>query len=99
MQQTIEREEKILGCFVPSVKQKSSRFYFLGLDNGDKDASSFNTDLLSAIVFKCMNYISLREVLSKAEGNIVTERPIDTEDYVDLSLEGLEKTTILELFI
>lgn len=74
------------------------RVYFSPMSYGNSITSRVD-DLTrkahSFFVNKSMNSLELAELIVLAGGNVVSERPSEDDDYVDLSPSALSKTTIL----
>ena len=75
-----------------------NRFYFANVNIGNSITSTRNTQSQQAreyLVHKLINSIDLRTALTMAEAVVVNERP--NGEYIDLSPEALDKTTIINL--
>ena len=93
----INKKQTMLGLVI-SIDGEN-RFYFSSTGIGNS-ISSRNDDLakqaLDYLLASCVNTIGLDSVLSIAGANVVREKPEEGE-YLDLSPEALDKTTIIKL--
>jgi len=51
----------------------------------------------SYLVSSVKNCLDLRELLVRAGADVIGQKPRDEKDFIDLSPESLDKTTILGL--
>jgi hypothetical protein len=78
-----------------------NRFYFsnVGIGKGITSRASGVTEKAKEFAMaKTLNSINLKDVLEMAGALIFAEKPT-SRDYIDLSPEALNKTTILDLFL
>ena len=93
----IDKRQRMLGLAVTTTKE--CRFYFCETDMSDKITSSDNEHAKHSRQYLFdfyENTISLNDVLVKAGAKLVEDKE---KCDVDLSLETLEKDTILKLII
>jgi len=91
----MKEKQKVLGLLVTSKKE--NRFYFTetGLGNQISSSNSEHTEQARKYLFNFYeNAISLNEILVSAGANIVTDKE---KADIDLSVESLEKDTIIKL--
>ena len=94
----ISKKQNIIGL-VLSVDGEN-RIYFCNTSVGNSITSTANkqaTHVRKYLVGVTKASIDFREILTKAGAKICNEIPV--EDYVDLSPEALDKTTILNLML
>lgn len=92
----INNKQKILGFIVSLAKE--NRFYFVESILGNTNVSYESEYMRDSIIYLTdffKNMINLNEIIVKAGGIIVDN--IDESD-IDLSIEKLEKDTIIKLF-
>ena len=93
----ITKKQNILGLIV-NINEEN-RFYFANISIGNSITSSNNKQSQQArkyLVSKLVNSLDFREILTIAGANIVDEVP-EEEEYINLSPEALDKTTIINL--
>jgi len=92
-----DQKQMILGLVV-SVDGEN-RLYFSNTSIGNSITSGANeisTKARNFMVASCVGAINLEIILAMAGADIVSEKP--EEEYIDLSPEALDKTTIIDLF-
>ncbi|MGK7945971.1 MAG: hypothetical protein AB4058_16025, partial [Microcystaceae cyanobacterium] len=92
----ITKKQNILGLIVNINGE--NRFYFANMSLGCSISSSQNEQSTYArqyLVHKLVNSLDFRDILTKAGASIVDQIPDD--EYIDLSPEALNKTTIIKL--
>lgn len=90
---TISKKQNILGLV------SGNRVYFANVSIGNAITSSSSEQATQArkyLMASLENPIELRDVLEAAGANVVDEK-LDDGDYVDLSIEALDKSTIIDL--
>lgn len=94
---TIDKKQNVVG--VVFGNENETVFYFSHFSTGslrssreDKNSKIVRKYLLAGLLSR----ISLEDLLSMAGANIVTEKP-DEGSFIDLSLESLTKSTIIDL--
>lgn len=93
----IDRQQNILGLI--KTVDSENRFYFANANIGKSITSGRGTLVNQAReYFVNMTYSSLdlRNVLETAKAKVVTEKP-EEGDFIDLSPEAIDKTTIINL--
>jgi len=97
VQSEISQTQKVLGLLVTTVDE--SRFYFAETSIGTS-ITSYNSEVAENSRKYLMNFyqnsIELKDILSKAGAELVDDK--DKSD-IDLSLESLEKDSILNLLL
>lgn len=91
-----DQKQMILGLVI-SVNGEN-RLYFSNTSIGNSITSRTNevsTKARNFMVASCVGAINLETILTMAGANIVSKKP--EEEYVDLSPEALDKTTIIDL--
>ena len=94
----IAKKQNILGLIV-SVDGEN-RFYFTNIILGNSitaQESPCATHAREYLVGNTVNTIHLRDILGRAGAVVVDERPKDHTEYIDLSPEKLDKSTILDI--
>lgn len=94
---SIKEKQKVLGIL--AVNSKECRFYFSEFYVGKSITSSeksYVTDTRKYLAHFYKNTIQLRDILEKAGAILVDSKEIVID--IDLSLEGLERDTIINLF-
>jgi hypothetical protein len=93
----INKRQTMLGLVVSIDGQ--NRFYFssTGIGNSiSSDDDGLAEKALNYLLASCVNTIELDSILSMAGANVVREKP-ESDEYLDLSPEALDKTTIIKL--
>jgi len=72
-------------------------FYLRPTETGNKSVSTINPDEIKCTLDHVKNSLSLNLLLKLLNVNII-EVPDNSVDYIDLSLENLQKDTLLNLF-
>ena len=94
----IDKIQNILGLIV-NIKGEN-RVYFANITIGNSITSYNGKQSQQArqfLVNKLVNSLELREILTMAGATIIDKIPEDKEEYLNLSPEALDKTTILNL--
>ena len=94
---SITKKQNILGLIV-NINQEN-RVYFANISIGNSITSRNNQQSKQArkyLVSKLVNSLDFREILSMAGANIVAQIP-EEDEYLNLSPEALDKTTIINL--
>ncbi|MCV6636573.1 hypothetical protein [Candidatus Albibeggiatoa sp. nov. NOAA] len=92
----LTKKQNVLGL-VANVNGEN-RFYFANMSIGKSITASQNTQSMQAreyLVSSAINTVDFRQVLTMAGANVVDEKP--DNEYIDLSPEALDKTTIIDL--
>lgn len=92
----ITKRQNVLGLVIG--KDGENRVYFATVGIGNAISSADNAQAMHArkyLVARMVNSIDFREILNAAGAVVVREKP--DEDYIDLSPEKLDKTTIIDL--
>lgn len=95
----LDKKQNIIGLIYPAP---CTRLYFSQVSIGCS-ISSTNTSQSSQtreyLISNMVNSISLRDVLRDAGGVCVTTKVTLDKEYIDLSPESLDKTTIIDLIL
>lgn len=89
-------KESIIGLITPNKGKVS--FIFTNMGNGDDNVSrgKHSEAFRTALLRKFENPLTLKEVI-KACGGILAKKP--SEDTIDLSLDKLDKNSLLKIFV
>lgn len=94
----LTEKQNILGIVVPG--KEDHRVYFCNVSIGKSITSGYSpttTKTREYYLARFTNPIDFNSLLAVAGAEIITEKPIDDTEYIDLSPEALDKTTILDL--
>jgi len=92
----ITKKQNIIGLVV--FNNSKNRFYFSNASVGNSISSGDDEKTVHARNYledSLLNAISMNKILKMAGANVVREKPED--EYIDLSTESLDKTTIIDL--
>jgi hypothetical protein len=96
----LTKKQNLLGLIIGVDGE--NRFYFSNTSIGDSITTRSND--VSVMVNKfmensCHNIIEFADVLEKAGATVVSERPENGEEFIDLSPEVLDKNTFIKLLV
>ncbi len=94
----IDKQQAILGLI--TTVDKENRFYFDFVTMG-KTVTAYNEHSTTArefLVNSLVNTLDFKEILKGAGAKVVSEKPEEGE-FIDLSPEALDKTTIINLIL
>ncbi|HEA46440.1 MAG TPA: hypothetical protein ENH99_01525 [Candidatus Pacearchaeota archaeon] len=93
----ITKKQNILGLIVRVNNE--NRFYFAGVSVGNSITSSYrnehSTYAREYLVSSLVDTLDFKEILEGAGAKVVSKKP--KKDFIDLSPEALDKTTIINL--
>ena len=92
----IDKKQNVLGLI--KTVDNENRFYFANVNIGNGITSGRDTQITQSLEYFSAittSSLDLRSVLEKAKAKVVIEKP--EKDFVDLSPEAVDKTTIISL--
>ena len=95
---TIDQKQNMLGLAIHVDGE--NRIYFGNINIGNSISSSFSVPAVNTrkyMVASLVNSLSLKKTLKKAGAKVVKEKP--EGEFVDLSPESLDKTSIIKLLV
>ncbi len=96
----IRKKQNILGLIVNV--EGDNRFYFANINIGNSVTAYRNDHSAHArryLVKRMVGSLDFRNILEKAGAVLVTEKPGQGSDFIDLSPEGLDKSSIIDLVV
>lgn len=77
--------------------EDNQELYVFNRISGERIKSSIKKDEITANINSVQYSLTLNDILTYAGANIFTEKPIDGVEYIDLSIEKLERDTLINL--
>jgi len=97
---TIDQKQNSIGLIANVDGETRVYFLMTSVGNSISSASGKQSDQIREFLINTSTIaIDLRDVIEAGGGTVVSERPEDEVDYIDLSLEALDKTTLIDLFV